>query len=221
MPEDRRVGAALDGVLELNAALAEERGVRLHRDGAGGVVRADADELQRALLNLVSNAIEAMPDGGDLHARVESADGRVTIEIRDTGTGIPDDVIDRLFEPFAVPIALFVMIAQLAIGVAFVTARHLRPALWMGVTLNVVFVAIGAVDPSVFYLVIQLSLLAAVALGVFGGRPRAPNPVSVGLKLGVAGALAPYAMTIAPADVIHDPAIILMTVAILAAKYLP
>lgn len=142
---------------------------------------------------------------------------RFLIEQRPVALPFMPDVIDRLFEPFAVSIALFVMLFQLAIGIAFVTARHLRPALWAGVTLNVVFVAMGAVDPSVFYLVIQLSLLAAVALGVFGDRRRAPNPVSVGLKLGVAGALAPYAMTIAPAEVIHDPAIILMTVAILAA----
>ena len=139
------------------------------------------------------------------------------IEQRPVALPFMPGLIDALFDPFAVPIALVVMLAQLVIGFAFVTTRQLRPALWIGVTLNVVFVAMGAVDPSVFYLVIQLSLLAAVSLGVFDERRRDPNPVSIGLKLGVAGALAPYAMTIAPAEVIHDPAIILMTVAILAA----
>ena len=97
------VWRAMDAVLELNAALAEERGVRLHPvDGTGkeDLVSADPDELQRALLNLVSNAIEAMPDGGDLYSRVESRDGRVVVEIRDTGTGISPDVAAHLFEPY-------------------------------------------------------------------------------------------------------------------------
>lgn len=125
--------------------------------------------------------------------------------------------IDTLFEPFAEVISLVVMLGQLAIGVCFVTTRWLRPALWAAVLLNVIFVAMGAVDPSVFYLVIQLSLLAAVALGVIGGRPRNPNPTSVGAKLGCALAMIPLVETIHPAEVIHDPAIILATVAMLAA----
>jgi hypothetical protein len=76
---------------------------------------------------------------------------------------------------------------------------------------------LGAVDPSVFYIVIQLSLLAAVALGVFGEQHRAPSPISLSLKVAVAAVIAPLAMTVAPADVIHDPAVILVTVALLVA----
>jgi len=92
----------LDDVLTLNEALAEERGVRLKRapNADGVVVRADADELQRALLNLVSNAIEAMPDGGDLRTEVSVEGDQVVIEIRDTGTGISEEVAERLFEPY-------------------------------------------------------------------------------------------------------------------------
>ena len=92
----------LDDVLTLNEALAEERGVRLRRDPSadGELVRADADELQRALLNLVSNAIEAMPDGGDLHTRVSVEGEQVVIEIRDTGTGLSAEASQRLFEPY-------------------------------------------------------------------------------------------------------------------------
>ncbi|MFK7919527.1 MAG: hypothetical protein AB8G14_15740 [Ilumatobacter sp.] len=139
------------------------------------------------------------------------------IEQRSLALPFMEPFIDGFFEPFADIISLFVMAAQLAIGVAFVTTRKLRPALWTGVTLNVVFIAMGAVDPSVFYIVIQLSLLAAISLGVFGGERRDPNPTSLGLKIGAAAALAPLAMTVAPAEVIHDPAVILVTVALLAA----
>jgi hypothetical protein len=139
------------------------------------------------------------------------------IEHRASALPFIEPLIGGLFEPFALFISLFVMLAQLAIGVAFVTTRGLRAALWVGVALNVVFVAMGAVDPSVFYLVIELSLLAGVALCVFGGKRREPNPISVELKIGVAAALAPLATTVAPAAVIHDPAVILVTVALLAA----
>lgn len=125
--------------------------------------------------------------------------------------------IDALFDPFAELIALVVMLGQFAIGICFVTTRSLRPALWAAVLLNIVFVSMGAVDPSVFYLVIELSLLSAIALGVIGGRPRNPNPVSVGAKVGVALAMVPLVETVHPAEVIHDPAIILATVAVLAA----
>ncbi|BAN01664.1 hypothetical protein [Ilumatobacter coccineus] len=136
---------------------------------------------------------------------------------RETALPFMGPLIDDLFAPLAGVIAVAVMIGQLAIGVCFVTTRWLRPALWAAITLNVVFVAMGAVDPSVFYLVIELSLLAALALGVIGGRPRRPNPSSVGAKVGVAIAMLPFVDTVHPAEVIHDPAIILVTVAMLGA----
>jgi len=102
---DRRavdVIALLDSLLELNSALADERGVRLHRpeESEPVLVRADPDELSRALLNLITNALAAMPDGGDLFLAVEAEDGRVRIEVRDTGSGIDTEVLDRLFEPY-------------------------------------------------------------------------------------------------------------------------
>jgi uncharacterized membrane protein YphA (DoxX/SURF4 family) len=126
--------------------------------------------------------------------------------------------IDQLFEPLATPIALVVMASQFTIGFAFLTTRMLRLALWAAVTLNCVFVAMGAVSPSVFYLVIELTLLAALANGVFDeSRRRAPKPWSIGAKLGAAVACLPYVETVHPADVIDDPAIILATVATIAA----
>jgi signal transduction histidine kinase len=93
--------AALCGeVLDLHAAWAEERGVRTRRTGGGGLVRADPTLLRRVLQNLVSNAVEAMPEGGELCVDVERAGGRVRLEVRDTGVGVPDEVRPRLFEPY-------------------------------------------------------------------------------------------------------------------------
>ena len=127
-------------------------------------------------------------------------------------------LIDHEFAPHTIPIAFVVMVGQFAIAFAFLTTRMLRPALWTAVTLNCVFVAMGAVSPSIFYLVIELTLLAALDNGVFGeNQRRSPKPWSIGAKLGAAFACLPYIETLQPAEVIDDPAIILATVATIAA----
>jgi PAS domain S-box-containing protein len=61
---------------------------------------ADPGQLRQALLNIVRNSREAMPDGGTLRVRT-SCDGDFSIiEVCDTGPGIPSDVVPRVFEPF-------------------------------------------------------------------------------------------------------------------------
>jgi PAS domain S-box-containing protein len=65
-------------------------------------VVCDFRRLQQALLNIMWNAIEAMPDGGLLRVATSFAEGQqvVTIEITDTGIGISEDHLERVFEPF-------------------------------------------------------------------------------------------------------------------------
>jgi signal transduction histidine kinase len=57
-------------------------------------------ELNQVWTNLVQNAIDAMDGTGVLTVRVYSADGFVTVEIEDTGRGIPADSLPRIFDPF-------------------------------------------------------------------------------------------------------------------------
>jgi two-component system NtrC family sensor kinase len=78
-------------------------GVRAHieTDDAMPEVDFDDSQLRQALLNLVRNAREAMPTGGDLSVRVraiEPAAAEITVE--DTGVGIPESVIGSVFDPF-------------------------------------------------------------------------------------------------------------------------
>ena len=63
-------------------------------------VAADEAQLELALLNLVTNALDAMPEGGTLTLSAQTADGRVRIEVRDTGTGIPAEMLPRIFDPW-------------------------------------------------------------------------------------------------------------------------
>ena len=62
-------------------------------------VEADARRMEQALVNLVENARGAAPDGCTLD--VDVADGRVALHVCDNGRGVPDDLRERLFQPFA------------------------------------------------------------------------------------------------------------------------
>jgi signal transduction histidine kinase len=61
---------------------------------------ADRDMLRRAMLNLVLNALDAMPAGGELVLTACETKAGLEIEIADSGPGIPATIADRLFEPF-------------------------------------------------------------------------------------------------------------------------
>ena len=60
----------------------------------------DAEQLKRALFNLMKNAVQAMRQGGTLTVRSRSSDANVIIDVEDTGPGITSEVGQRLFEPF-------------------------------------------------------------------------------------------------------------------------
>ncbi len=76
----------------------------------------DADQLQGALLNLVRNAVEAMPDGGTLRVAMESDGGHIVVSVSDTGSGISPQVRAHLFEPLH-------STKPMGVGLGLVTAR--------------------------------------------------------------------------------------------------
>jgi len=63
-------------------------------------IEADASQLLQVLVNLVVNAIQAMPHGGKLTITTSAEDARVRLSVEDTGTGMSDDVRRRVFIPF-------------------------------------------------------------------------------------------------------------------------
>ena len=82
---------------------AQARGVtlRYELDGQGGTSFAfDHIKLKQAVLNLLTNALDASSRGGTVTVSAHEADGQVCITVRDTGSGIPDEVREQMFAPF-------------------------------------------------------------------------------------------------------------------------
>lgn len=102
--KDLDLNVVLEQVIALTRHKIEMQGIRL--DTALHpwplTVNGDQSQLQQCMLNLIFNAIEAMPTGGELSLRTElDPDGRsVRVEIRDTGVGIPKEHLDHVFDPF-------------------------------------------------------------------------------------------------------------------------
>ncbi|HEX8948799.1 MAG TPA: ATP-binding protein [Dissulfurispiraceae bacterium] len=67
---------------------------------AGVNVQADPEQLERVFINLFSNALDAMPEGGTLTVKVEQRKDSVRMAVSDTGRGIPAEVAEKVFEPF-------------------------------------------------------------------------------------------------------------------------
>jgi signal transduction histidine kinase len=97
------VQQVLEEVVRLIAPQATQQGVRLELLGAAGAlppVALDLEKIEQAVLNLVLNALEAMPAGGDLSLRASVGDGQLRVVVRDSGPGIPPEIQDHIFRPY-------------------------------------------------------------------------------------------------------------------------
>lgn len=96
------VDIILDEVLRLVEQKLSKAQVRLERHWSPmrPMVRAHAGRLKQVFLNLLLNAIDAMPNGGQIDVRTEVEGEQVRVHVSDTGHGIPAEVMPHLFEPF-------------------------------------------------------------------------------------------------------------------------
>jgi len=102
----RKVPASLNAIVEDGLSFLESRCVR----GAIKVVRqfdpalpdveVDPSQLHQVLVNLVVNAIQAMPRGGTLTVATEAREARICLSVEDTGIGMSQEVQKRIFLPF-------------------------------------------------------------------------------------------------------------------------
>jgi signal transduction histidine kinase len=96
------VGSLIQRVREVSEPRLSRAKIGLEIGVADGLpqIRADVTQLEMAILNLVNNALEAMPAGGRLSITAVGHDGGIRVVVADTGGGIPADMLDRLFNPW-------------------------------------------------------------------------------------------------------------------------
>ncbi len=99
--ESLRVEAIFGEVLSVMRPLADKKSQSLSKNSQPGlVVRADSVRFKQVLMNLLGNAIKFTPKGGSIELGAHLAGGRVRVEVRDNGPGIPPTEQQRIFEAF-------------------------------------------------------------------------------------------------------------------------
>ncbi|MDM7915743.1 MAG: ATP-binding protein, partial [Candidatus Eisenbacteria bacterium] len=106
-PRVEPIPPLIEQTLELMEPWLESRRVRVHCDLETDLPRvfADAAQIRQVFVNLIRNAVEAMPEGGELTvtgcaARNPSGSDGVALRFEDTGPGIADEARERIFDPF-------------------------------------------------------------------------------------------------------------------------
>jgi signal transduction histidine kinase len=94
----------LEAVIALTHHKLELQGIKLRTHLYPGLlwVRGNTNQLEQCLLNLIFNAMEAMPEGGELNvaSHLDTAQKHVQVEIRDSGSGIYEENLNHIFDPF-------------------------------------------------------------------------------------------------------------------------
>lgn len=100
------------------------------------VVDADPDKLQQILLNLLTNAIKFTPVGGSIDMQCDAAGDRACIHVRDTGPGIPEGEVEKIFSPFVQLDAVNAGKPRSGVGLGLAISRELARAMGGDVTVR-------------------------------------------------------------------------------------
>ena len=100
--EDGDLNKVIQELLEFVGPELDQAGVKIESSLSPDLppLSIDARYIKQALLNLIKNAVAAMPDGGTLGVQTLRSGEEVQVRISDTGSGIPEDIMDKIFEPY-------------------------------------------------------------------------------------------------------------------------
>lgn len=98
-PEKIFLSQMVKHVISLFLTVAKQKGITLHSEVQGDMtVFADTDMIMTVLRNLISNAIKFTPDSGQISIGAKPCDGFIEVTVKDTGAGISDDHLNKLFQ---------------------------------------------------------------------------------------------------------------------------
>jgi signal transduction histidine kinase len=99
---DVQIQQVVDNAIDAFLPQIETAKIHVERryQGIPAPIKADPSELEQIFTNLFLNALDEMPDGGRLDIEISERDGRVVVRVGDSGSGIPDDVLPHIFDPF-------------------------------------------------------------------------------------------------------------------------
>jgi C4-dicarboxylate-specific signal transduction histidine kinase len=97
-----RVEDVIEKNLTFLSAQIKEAGCRVHQNYQKKLpeIMGDAVMLYQAFLNILINSIQAMQNGGDIHVHVASSNHTVTVLFQDQGSGIPEALLEKIWDPF-------------------------------------------------------------------------------------------------------------------------
>jgi signal transduction histidine kinase len=99
--EEVDMGRLLERAYSNFAEEARRRGIDYRQViGARPVIIADGDRVLQIISNLLSNAFRWTPDGGSVELALDQENGTISVAVEDSGPGIPEDEVDRIFRPF-------------------------------------------------------------------------------------------------------------------------
>jgi len=100
---ETEIEALIDETVSLVEKMAEEQRVNIHRDYTDRLPRVniDREQMKECLMNILLNSLQAMPEGGEIDIRARALNSRfIEVAISDTGIGIPEENMDKIFEPY-------------------------------------------------------------------------------------------------------------------------
>ncbi|MFQ5583930.1 MAG: PAS domain-containing sensor histidine kinase, partial [Calditrichia bacterium] len=94
------INALMNEVLELVQQQAFEKNIHIHKDFSDNLpmLYISKDQIKQVIINLILNAYDAMPEGGDLHLGTRYGDGNVIITVEDSGMGIAEEIREHIFD---------------------------------------------------------------------------------------------------------------------------
>jgi signal transduction histidine kinase len=101
-PAPTDLWAVVHDVLALSESKLKTQGIEVIEEGVDvpAVLYVDGEKIRTCFINVVANATQAMPDGGELKISFAQTDGQLVVSFADTGVGIEPGVAERVFEPF-------------------------------------------------------------------------------------------------------------------------